>query len=198
MRSIFFKLFVSFAVTVLLSGVVSGLVTYSLSHRSILSYRAQFHKQLNANIAHSIALMGQAAYAIYDSSGSKGLEEYLQDIQHSMRTELFLLIGDTSLPEGKELPGAAADLVRTVRSQGSAPPLEESGRLIAVSRKLSPQGTPYVVVGLHQLGPPPEFPKIKPPANMVGLSPLHPGRGWGEGSFPFWDAMPTFDSLSWS
>lgn len=172
MRSIFFKLFISFSLTVLLSVIVSTIVTYSFSHRSFEGFRNEFHEKLKTNIARSTALIGQAAYVIYENRGVEALEKYIEEIQVPMRTELFLLIGDTVLPAKKKLPAAAEKLALDARTNGTIQWLEDDGRLITAKQYFTPNGKTYVVIGLHQMGPPPPgFADIKPPSGLLDMKP---------------------------
>ena len=88
MRSIFFKFLLSFFLTILLSGLISGLVMFANTHRSVESFRQNFIKQLHANVAHSVVLMGQAAYVMQQHQSAQDFEKYLGEINDSMRTRI--------------------------------------------------------------------------------------------------------------
>ncbi|MBU1137592.1 MAG: hypothetical protein KKA76_01315, partial [Proteobacteria bacterium] len=147
MRSIFFKLFLSFSLTVVLSGIVSGVVAYSFSHQSLEDFRNDFHEKLKINVARSTVLIGQAAYVIYENRGMEALGKYLEEIKIPMRTEIFLLIGDSFIPESKNLPDVAQQLAFAARTDGILQSLEDNGRLIAAKQYFTPNGNSYVVVG---------------------------------------------------
>lgn len=179
MRSILAKLFLSFTLIILLSGLISALVAFSFSRRSVESFRHDFHRQLQANIARSVVLMGQAAYVMQQHRGSQAFTEYIQEIQSSMRTQLYLCINDTVMPQDM-------DPVRNVCHRAAAvgatdqPTIEDTGKeLIIVQRLFAPEGQSYVVVGLHQLQPPPGWGKGPPPQPGAGpgLHPLPAGPG---------------------
>lgn len=172
MRSIFFKLFISFALTVFLSGIVSSIVTYSFSHKSIEGFRNDFHEKLKKNIAHSTILIGEAAYVIYEKRGATALEEYLEKIKIPLRTEIFLLIDQAVIPEHQSLPEEAQKMAMQARLDGSLHLTEHNGELITAKQYTTPEKKSYVVVGLHKIGPPPEFGERKPPQGPPGIKPL--------------------------
>lgn len=155
MRSIFFRLLLSFSLTILLTGVISGLVMYSLSRRSVDSFRHDFHRQLQASIARSIVLMGQAAQVMRQHRGERAFNLYVEEIQASMRTRLYLRAGDTVVPVAPALPSELVRLADTAVA-GDQPLIRDDGReLLVIQRLRAPDGASYAVIGLHRLGPPP-------------------------------------------
>ncbi len=163
MRSIFFKLLLSFSLTILLSGVISGLVTFSFSRRSVESFRHDFLRQLQTNIARSVVLMGQAAYVMHQYRGDKVFEEYIKEVQSSMRTQLYLCIDGTVLPTDTSADRNIANLAASAGTDAQ-PAIQDTGReLIVVQRLFTPEGPSYVVVGLHSLKPPPGWGGGMPP-----------------------------------
>ncbi|MBU0946361.1 MAG: HAMP domain-containing protein [Proteobacteria bacterium] len=184
MRGIFFKLFISFFLTVFLSGIISGIVTYSFSHQSLEGFRNEFHEKLKTNIASSTVLIGQAAYVIYENRGGDALEKYIEEIKIPMRTEIFLLIDDIVFPENKYLPPGAEKLAIEARESGTIQSVENEGKLIAAKQYITPEGTSYVVVGSHQMRPPPEFGERKLLSGGLGMKPPPMVMGErGEGPF---------------
>jgi two-component system sensor histidine kinase CpxA len=173
MRTIFFRLFLSFSLTILLTGLISGLVIFSISRRSVDSFRHTFLHQLHASIARSVVLMGQAAYVMRQYRGEQAFATYIHDIQSSMRTRLYLRIGTTLQPSD---PPLAADILHKVDTTDldSQTFVEEEDRLLIVAKRLqSPEGKKYVVIGLHRLGPPPGTDR-PPPKGFIGKRFPHP------------------------
>jgi two-component system sensor histidine kinase CpxA len=188
MRTIFFRLLLSFALTILLTGVISGLVMFSISRNSVQSFRDTFLRQLQHNIARSVVLMGQAAYVMRQYRGDQAFTTYIEDIQSSMHTRLYLHIDNTFLPSQ---PPLAWDIVQKVQATDLDNQLfieEENHRLIVAKRLHSPEGKAYVVIGLHRLGPPPGMER-QPPKGFPdkGFPPQPPPLG-AERSLPwfFW------------
>lgn len=177
MRSIFVRLLLSFFITILLTGLISGLVMFSLSRRSVDSFRHTFQRQLQQNIARSVVLMGQAAYVMRQYQGEPAFSRYIDEIGVSMRTQLFLRIGATLLPTHPELEGDILDRLQSA-DLDRQPYIEDDGRQLIVAQRLrSSEGTDYVVIGLHRLGPPPGTEGFRPPPlGMEGLGPP-PGMG---------------------
>jgi two-component system sensor histidine kinase CpxA len=170
MRTIFFRLLISFALTVLLTGLISGAVLYSLSRRSVDSFRHDFHRQLQANIARSVVLMGQAAQVMRRYQGDAAFATYLREIETSMRTRLYLCIDDQIVPEGGAGLQERIRQLNNTLGEDTYPYVEEDGRELLVAQRLrSPEDAPYLVFGLHKLGPPPGMEKGPPPP--------HEGKG---------------------
>lgn len=184
MRSIFFRLFLSFSLTILLSGAISGLVMFSFSRRSLESFRHDFHRQLQTNIARSVVLMGQAAYMMRQYRGEEAFEEYIREIQSSMRTRLYLSIDGTIRPKETDRDQTISRLAASAGKDDQVSIQEKNWELNVVQRLFTPEGHSYVVVGLHQLKPPPGW-GGGPPApdgpgsgNMGTLPPLGPTPGF--------------------
>ena len=98
MRSIFFRLLVSFSLTILLAGLISGLIMFSFSRRSVDSFRRDFQQQMQNNIARAMALMGQAAFVMRQHRGDQAFVDYVQEIQDATRTRLYLETLERVLP----------------------------------------------------------------------------------------------------
>lgn len=181
MRSIFSRLLLSFFLTILISGPLSVLVMYSFSFRSVETIRHDFRRQLQTNIARSVVLMGQAAYVMQQHRGDQAFEEYIREIQSSMHTQLYLYVNDTVMPHDADLDQRVRRLAATAGANDQ-PVIEETGKeLTVVQRLLTPEGRSYVVVGLHQLPPPPRggTPQQPPPRGGIGPPPPDgPGPGF--------------------
>ena len=178
MRSIFVRLLLSFSLTILLSALVSGLVIFSVSRRSMESFRHDFLRQLHANIARSVGLMGQAAYAMHQHRDPRILAEYMEEVRNSMHTRLFLIVDGSILPRNA-YPEPDVDLagLSALADKEGNPYIRDTGReLIVAQRLLAPDGVSYVVIGLHQFKPPPGPGSGAPPPGPPPPGPL-PDRG---------------------
>jgi two-component system sensor histidine kinase CpxA len=182
MRSIFVRLLLSFFLTILLTGLISGLVMFSLSRRSVDSFRHTFQRQLQQNIARSVVLMGQAAYVMRQYQGDGAFVRYVDEIDDSMRTQLFLRIGSALLPARPELDGDILDRLQRA-DLDHQPYIEDDGRQLIVAQRLrSSDGTAYVVIGLHRIGPPPGMDGPGAPPGFNGPRP--PPRGLPDKPMP--------------
>ncbi len=168
MRSIFSRLLLSFFLTILLAGLISGLVMLSISRRSVDSFRHNFLQQLQTNIARSVVLMGQAAYVLQQHRGERAFADYIHEVQASMRTQLYLGIDGAILPNSPPLnQEILTHLQKADISQ--RPYIEEDGRQLIVAKQLkSPEGKAYLVIGLHRMGPPPGMEMGPPPPGGPG------------------------------
>jgi|GEM_PF-40808 len=177
MRGIFPRLLLSFSLTFLVAGLLSGLVVFSFSRRSVESFRHNFLQQIHANIARSVMLMGQAAYMMRQYQGDKAFADYTKEIESSLRTRLYLSIDGRILPEAPASDPSIAQLASKAGTDNQAIVEEDGGKLIVVQRLTTPDRHSYVVIGLHQLGPPPGMNGLPPPPESLGagLPPPPPG-----------------------
>lgn len=176
MRSIFFRLLVSFSLTILLAGLISGLIMFSFSRRSIDSFRRDFQQQLQHSIARAIALMGQAAFVMRQHRGDQAFIDYVQEVQETTRTRLYLGVEGAILPKEPALDPAIA---RLAASAGKLPTIQDDGRqLVVIHRLETPEGQAYTVIGLHRLGPPPGMEKLLPPRGDQDLPPPPRQKGF--------------------
>ena len=198
LRSIFFRLILSFFLTIFLSGLISALVLFSFSRRSVESFRHDFLRQLQTNIARSVVLMGQSAYVMHQHRGDRAFAEYIREIQTSMRTRIYLCIDDRILPEDTD-PAQRISRLAATAIANDQPAIEDTGKeLIVVQRLSAPEGQTYVVVGLHQLGPPPGWgngpqPAAGPGSGRIGAPPpgTPPGFPPPPGQSGFWARLRT-------
>lgn len=181
MRGIFPRLLLSFFLTFLLAGLLSSLVVFSISRSSVESFRNHYRQQLNTNIAHSVALTGQAAYMMWEHWGEESLKDYTREIESSMQTRLYLVLDGKVLPSFSIQESTIRYLTDKAATAGDQPTIvEENGTLQVLQRLQAPEGATYVVIGLHQSGPhlplhgPPPPPKdyefgMPPPPHDLGF-----------------------------
>lgn len=172
MRSIFPRLFLSFSLTFLVAGLLSGLVVYSFSRRSVETFRDDFRQRLHANIARSVALMGQAAYVMRKHRGDQALADYVDEVESSMRTRLYLRVDGMIVPATDD-PTVARLMTEIDRDKQPIIAAEE-GKLLVAQNLRTPEGQPYVVIGLHMLGPPAGMPGPRPPPGRFAAGPPPP------------------------
>lgn len=180
MRGIFAQLLLSFFLTFVLAGLLSGLVMFSFSRRSMESFRHDFRQQLHSNIARSVVLMGQAAQMMRQHQGNRAFVNYIGEIESSMRTRIYLALDDKILPEFPVPEPLIAQLAVKAGTDHQPFVEENNGRLIVVQRLATPEGQPYVVIGLHLLGPPPGMKGLPPPPGRPGggMPPTPEGGGF--------------------
>ncbi len=204
MRSIFFRLLLSFFLTILLSVMISGLVTFSFSRRSVETFRHDFLRQMQANIARSVVLMGQATYVMHQYRGDKAFEKYITEVQSSMRTQLYLCIDDEVFP--KDSQAEQISLLAAATGKEDQPTIQDTGKELIVAQRLrTPEGQSYVVVGRHQLKPPPEWGGgMPPPPDRMRTGGPPPSHGQGAWlplppglarPFPFFPIGPELHTL---
>ncbi len=175
MRSIFFKFFFSVFLTVVLSSVISSIVTYSISHSSLETVRERFHTHFTMNLSRSLVVMGKSAYIVYESQGAKAFTDFVREMQDSMRTDIVLFVNGASVGRHKGSESLVNSLAGKAASLHGLQIQEESSLLYAAKKYQTQAGRTYVVVGVHELGPPPGRdmqgpPPPKPEAGMFHLA----------------------------
>lgn len=187
MRGIFPRLLLSFLITFLLAGLLSGLVIHSISRSSVESFRNQFRKHLHTNIAHSIALMGQAAFIMWEHWGDQALKDYTMEIESSMHSRLYIVHDDRVLSSPPLPESYTRDLIDKAATAGDQPTtMEENGTLKVMQRLQTPEGLSYVVIGIHQFGPPPGLKGPPPPPGEPGFGVPPPPDEHGYLAFIGW------------
>lgn len=176
MRGIFSRLLLSFSLIILLSALISGLVMFSFSRRANDSFRQDFLRDLHANIARSVAVMGQAAYVMRQNQSAQQFRQYLHDIQTSLGTELYLAIDGVLVPDAVTAGDDIAQIA-AMAGEGGRPFIRDTGQALLVAEKLfAADGQPYTIVGIHRFKPrgqPSAIPPPPPPGPAPGGPPPH-------------------------
>ena len=110
--------------------------------------------------------MGQAAYLIHQYRGAPAFADFVQEIQSSMRTRLYLCIDQKIFPEEPALDPAITQLIVSASKSDEPikPILQDEGRELVIIQRLStPEGPTYLAIALHRLGPPPGMRDPPPP-----------------------------------
>lgn len=174
MRSLFFRLFLGFLLTIFLGGAVSGVVISTSQHLSIELFKNDMMRKLDENAARLIVLSGQAAREMYRCGGQAEYENYLNGLVEGARTRITLIRDDNRTLTGDKISDEFVFLAESARKQTEAA-LKKSGETLMVAKHLTTRdGDSFVVLGEHTFGGPPGF---QPP--MEGK-----GRSFFAGIFP--------------
>ena len=180
MRSLFFRLFLGFLLTILLGGVVSGVVISTSQHLSIELFKNDMLRKLDENAARLIVLSGQAAREMYKCGGQAEYENYLNGLVEGARTKITLIGDDNRTLTGDKISDEFVSLAETARQQTEVT-LKKSGETLTVAKHLTTRdGDSFVVLGEHTFGGPPGLqPKMegKGGPRPPGLQPPMEGKG---------------------
>jgi two-component system sensor histidine kinase CpxA len=156
--------------------------------------RNTFHDQLNSNLAGSVVLMGQGAYAVYQNGDQQTFAAHLEEIASSMGTHLYLLFDNGMVPRNEKLDEQAMQVAREARESGTLKYVEEDKKLYVAKEVVTTNGQRYLVVGIHTFFPPPPRLEMRPPPNEPGMQPpppnesgMHAPPGKGRLFLPFPD-----------
>jgi signal transduction histidine kinase len=197
MRSMFFKLFLGFWLTMILGGAVSVAVISTFRHLSIEVLKTDITRKFDENMVRLIVLSGQAAREMYRCGGQTEYENYISGLAEDARTRITLIRGDNRTITGDQVADETLQLAESARKETEEIIVKEGETLIVAKNLTSKDGDPCVLIGKHTFGPPPGMPPpggrgfhtFGPPSGMppppggreldflAGFNPFFLGRG---------------------
>lgn len=179
MRSMFWRLFLSFWLTMILGGAMSVAVISTFQHLSIELLRDDMSRKMDENLANLIVLSGQAALQMYRCGGRAEYETFVSGLTEGAGIEIQLVGADNRAITGEPLPGELVRLADRARSEHRLYS-DKTATSLTVAKELpaAGDGSP-VVVGVHTFGPPPGMrqPGGKEPPLFVRMLPPFFGHG---------------------
>jgi len=164
MRSIFFKLFLSFWLIMILGGAVSVVVMYTFQHLSLESMKNDVTRKNDENLARMIILSGQAAWEMYLCGGPEEYRNYLDGLAAGAGIRITLVRDDNRKITGEPLDHESEKLAVSARIRGDAI-IRKADENLTVARSLTNrEGGSVVVVGVQA------FPPGMPPPEEGGMS----------------------------
>jgi signal transduction histidine kinase len=158
MRSMFFKLFLGFWLTMILGGVVSVAVISTFRHLSVEVLKSDMTRKFDENMARLIVLSGQAAREMYRCGGQREYENYINGLAEGARIRISLIRDDNRTITGDKISDEFVNLADSARKHPEVS-LKKSGETLTVSKHLTTMdGDSSVVIGVHTFGPPPGMP----------------------------------------
>lgn len=116
MRSLFYKLFLSF----LLISLLASFTTIMISYWAQVGPYGELKKRVGYNqlqaLTHSLSITGLAAVKIHESGGKEALMVYLEELKKQPYIQIFLLQEDNSNFSNGKLPPGAVDLAVSSRT----------------------------------------------------------------------------------
>lgn len=155
MRSMFWKLFVSFWLTMILGGAMSVAVISTFQHLSIQLLRDDMSRKLDENLANLIVLSGQAALQMYRCGGRAEFNTYVSGLKEGAGLEITLIDADNRAITGEPLPEELVRLAESARRDRQIS-MNKTAISLTVAKELAQKdGVSPVAVGVHTYGPPP-------------------------------------------
>ncbi|MFH0782160.1 MAG: ATP-binding protein [Pseudomonadota bacterium] len=163
MRSMFWRLFLSFWLTMILGGFVSFIVISTFRNPSIQLLRDDMSRKMDENLSKVIVLSGQAALQMYRCGGKDEYDAFVGDLRDGAGIEIQLVGTDNRTITGEPLQGKQIQLVEKARKEHRIFQ-EKTAITLTIAKEIAVKdGDTSVVIGAHAFGPPP------------GMRP--PGRG---------------------
>lgn len=163
MRSMFWRIFLGFWLTMILGGAASVMVMSTFRHLSIEWLRDDMSRRMDENLTNLIITSGQAALQMYTYGGRAEYDTFIRGIREGAGIELELIGGDNKTITGKMLPAQGEMVVLADRARHERRTLlEKTATGLSVAKVLTARGEEAapVVVGFHTFGPPPA---MRPP-----------------------------------
>lgn len=155
MRSMFWKLFVSFWLTMILGGAMSIAVISTFQHLSIQLLRDDMSRKMDENLTNLIVLSGQAALQMYRCGGRAAYDTYVGGLQKGAGIGIVLIGADNRTIVGEAPPDDLVKLAESARRDHRTF-LKKTAISLTVAKELGTEdGVSPVAVGVHTFGPPP-------------------------------------------
>ncbi len=179
MRSLFYKLFFSFILVMVMAGTLSALYVSTISRGSLESFRRNLSREHEESIARFVLVSGQAALDVYLYRGIEAYRAYVREFEAGTGTRL-VLIGEKA--KGLSATRLEVDLERMVAAARDGKGMQISnreGQLLVAGVLESRDDTPFVLAAVHRRGPPPVFAGFRGPRPppMPRLPPEGPSGG---------------------
>ena len=159
MRSMFFRLFLSFWLIIILGGAASVAVMSSFQHLSIESMKGDMTRRIDDNLAKLIVLSGQSAWETYKCWGSEEYKNYIDGLETGAHTRISLVRDDNRTITGGKITDELERLADNARTNNEVA-LRKSGNTLTVAKHLTTRdGGSIVAIGVQTLGPPPGMPQ---------------------------------------
>ena len=158
MRSMFWRLFISFWLTMIFGGAVSFAVISTFRHLSMDQWHEDMARRLDEKLTNFILLSGQAAEQMYRCGGRSEFTAFVGGLSQGAGIDLTLVGGDNRSITGEPLAEALLQLAKRARKDKTLLIEKEAGRLTVAKELAVPEGETVVVVGAHAFVPPPGMP----------------------------------------
>ncbi len=193
MKSMFFKLFLGFWLTMILGGAASVAVISTFQHLSIEVMKGDMTRRIDENLAKLIVLSGQAAWEMYRCGGPAEYEDYINGLAEGARTRINLVRDDNRIITGEKIADELVQLADSARKNDEVA-FRKSGETLTVAKHLRARdGSSIVVIGVHIFGPPPGIPpEGREPHFLTGPRPGMPPPSVGRDPHVLTRFLPPF------
>ena len=154
MKSMFWKLFFSFLLTIFLGGGLSVLAISTFFYLSPLLWQDEDMRRMDDQFVDMVISLGKSTEQIYRSGGSAGYRDFLDELRRGTGIQLYLV--DTNYRELSEETLTADQVVLAKEARSNPEPvLTKSPGSVTVSTLLFQGRTDSeVVIGTKHFGPP--------------------------------------------
>ncbi len=154
MKSMFFRLFLSFMAIMVVTGVVGFFIFHTFHQAGLQNLRNGDIFALERRFSKALILSGEAAYKIYIHEGRDEYARYARELNSFEEITLLLVGPDNRTLLGEKLDDEYLHLVSQARENTQEPVIRNDRGRIKVAKHIAES---YVLVGIHLIGPPPEF-----------------------------------------
>lgn len=160
MKSMFFRLFISFMAIMVLTGVVGFFLMRTFHNVAFSSIRDGAPFYFEKRFAKIVVLSGEAAYKIYLHEGVTEYRRYVDELEEVTGTTMFIVGPDNRTLAGATVDGMLLPLVRQAREENRNSVILHDGNVLRVAKQIAES---YILVGAQSMGPPMGSPPGPPP-----------------------------------
>jgi two-component system sensor histidine kinase CpxA len=158
MQGMFFKLFLSFFLTVILGGGLSMIAFSTFMDVAVGRSKNNMSRNYDEKFARLTATSGQAALEIYRCGGKAGYDTYINGLFEADRTKVFLIGDDNHTITGDKVADEFVSIAENARISDKTY-VRHAGRNLTVAQKItSKEGISNIVIGVQTF----DFPLLPP------------------------------------
>ncbi len=156
MKSLFFRLMVSFLAILLLSITLLLFILSTVPIVAFTAIREDRPQGMAESFAKIVVLSGRAAQSVYLTGGQASYEQHIHELEAVTGTNLQLYNRDNISLSGNKLPSNHELLVEKARKNKNRTIAYWKDNRINIARSINDQhGNEHILVGLHRMAVPP-------------------------------------------
>lgn len=181
MKGMFFKLFLSFFLTMVLGGGLSMIAFSTFMDATIGRSKNEMSRHIGENFANLNLSMGKAAIKLYQYGGKTGYDTFINGLFEAGGPRIFLIGDDNQSITGDKVAKEYVKIAENARINDGIFVQHSAGNLTVARKITTPDGLTNVVIGVHAIDfhaerrppPPPKeeghlLTKFLPPFSAAG------------------------------
>ncbi len=155
MRSLFFKLFLSFILITLLTSFTTAMVSHWLQIGPYRGMKSRLEKFQSRTLSNSLAATGIAVVKILENSGKETVISYLRELEEETHYQFFVLNRNGTL-SNREIPPALKSIVTASQQSQTSESIFSETEIMAAQPLRDTNGQTLLIAGIAKK-------RIRPP-----------------------------------